>query len=237
MIESVQLVKNELSNIRTSDAFGDIFKEAQKMSDSLGLEPVKLSRRKLPRRYQEGEAAEYQHKSAEEEYRAQLYAAIDVAMTCVDEYFDFPDITEYQELSKMLVTGVFNKDLVNNYPKLCNSTLEIELQMYVNNFKRSTVAEHLIVFREIEPRRMFPAVENLLRLLLTWPASSCEAERSFSALRRLKTWLRPTMTQTRLNHVAICHVHRDILMEISSQDIAEDFVRANDVRCSVFGKF
>ena len=63
----------------------------------------------------------------------------------------------------MLVTGVFNKDLVNNYPELRYSTVEIELQMHVNNFKRSTVAEHLIVFREMEPsvRRMFPAVENL----------------------------------------------------------------------------
>ena len=108
----------------------------------------------------------------------------------------------------MLVTGVFDKDLVNNYPELRNSTLEIQLQMYVNNFKRSTVAEHLIVFREMEPsvRRMFPAVEKLLRLLLTSPASSCEAERSFSALRRLKTWLRSTMTQTRLNQEAMCIV-------------------------------
>ena len=84
MIQSVQLVKNELFNIHTSEAFGGIFKEAQKMSDSLGLEPVKLPRRKLPRRYQEREAAEYQHKSAEEEYRAQFYAAINVVMTCVD---------------------------------------------------------------------------------------------------------------------------------------------------------
>ena len=97
----------------------------------------------------------------------------------------------------------------------------------------------LIVFREMEPslRRMFPAVKNLIRILLTSSANSCEAERFFSALRRLKTWLRSTMTQTRIDHVAICHVHRDIMKEMSSQDIAEEFVRANDVRCSVFGKF
>nr|XP_005755119.1 PREDICTED: zinc finger MYM-type protein 1-like [Pundamilia nyererei] len=34
------------------------------------------------------------------------------------------------------------------------------------------------------------------------PVSSAEAERSFSALRRLKTWLRSTMTQMRLNNAA-----------------------------------
>ena len=37
-----------------------------------------------------------------------------------------------------------------------------------------------------------------MRLLLVVPASSAEAERSFSALRRLKTWLRSSMLQTRL---------------------------------------
>ena len=209
------------------------------MIDGLGLEHVILPKRKIPRRFQEGEAAEHQFKSAEEVYRTQFYAAIDVAITSLDEYFDSPDITEYQELSNMSVTGAFSSDLVKNYPELGSSTLAVELQMYVNNFKRPTLAEHLIVFREMEQsvRRMFPTVENLLRLLLTSPASSCEAERSFSALRRLKTWLRSTMTQTRLNHVAICHVHRDMLSEISGQEIAEEFVRANDARCRVFGKF
>ena len=59
-------------------------------------------------------------------------------------------------------------------------------------------------------RCMFPAVGKLLRLLLRSSASSCEAQQSFSALRWLKTWLRSTMTQVRLNHVVVCHVHRDI---------------------------
>ena len=43
------------------------------------------------------------------------------------------------------------------------------------------------------------------------PVSSAEAECSFSALRRLKTWLRSTMTQKGLNGIAVCHVHQDLL--------------------------
>ena len=85
-------------------------------------------------------------------------------------------------------------------------------------------------------RRIFPVEEMLLKILLTSPASSCKAERLFSALPKLKTWLRSTMTQTRLNHVAVCHVHRDILMELCCQDIAREFVRGSDARCRVFGK-
>jgi len=35
------------------------------------------------------------------------------------------------------------------------------------------------------------------------------------------------MTQVR---AVICHVHRDILSELSCQDFAKEFVRFNDVR-------
>ena len=57
-------------------------------------------------------------------------------------------------------------------------------------------------------RMMIPQVEILLRLLLLSPASLYEAERTFSALMRLKTWLRSMMTQKQLNSVmmAMCTV-------------------------------
>ena len=32
----------------------------------------------------------------------------------------------------------------------------------------------------------FPEIQTLVKLLMVYPASSCDAERSFSALRRLK---------------------------------------------------
>ena len=49
MMNSVRLVKSELNNLRTTKKFADIFKEAQKMSDNLGLEYINFPRkRKTP---------------------------------------------------------------------------------------------------------------------------------------------------------------------------------------------
>jgi len=39
-----------------------------------------------------------------------------------------------------------------------------------------------------------------------------------------------TMTQVHLNHVVICHVHQDILSELSCQDITKEFVKSSDAR-------
>ena len=79
------------------------------------------------------------------------------------------------------------------------------------------------------------SIVRLVRLLLTLPASSTTAERSFSALRRLKTWLRSTMGQARLNALTVCHVHRDRVAAVSADRVAAAFISLNARRARVFG--
>ena len=56
------------------------------------------------------------------------------------------------------------------------------------------------------------------------PASSFDAERSFSALRRLHTWLRNRMTQRRLNAIMICNIHKEKLEELDIDEILKLFI-------------
>ena len=54
-----------------------------------------------------------------------------------------------------------------------------------------------------------PNVHKLLQILATLPVSTCARERSFSTLRRLKTHLRNSTSETRLNGLAVLNVHRE----------------------------
>jgi len=85
-------------------------------------------------------------------------------------------------------------------------------------------------------REMFTEVCRLIRLLLTIPVSSATAERSFSALRRLKTYTRSTMSAARLNHVALLHIHQNRTEELLDDNIVITFVHAVDVRQDTFGR-
>lgn len=85
--------------------------------------------------------------------------------------------------------------------------------------------------------QMFSEVVKLAKILMTIPVSTATAERSFSALRRLKTYLRTTMTQQRLNNVALAHCHKEKLDMVKMNLVAKDFVSANDRRLGFFGKF
>jgi len=56
----------------------------------------------------------------------------------------------------------------------------------------------------------FDGFENIkvaLRILATLPITSCECERSFSGMRRLKTYSRTTMLNERLNGLALMNFH------------------------------
>ena len=84
-------------------------------------------------------------------------------------------------------------------------------------------------------RAMFPRVEGLIRLLIVNPAFFATTDRSFGSLRRLKTYLRSTYGQRRLNSIAICHVHKYVIDGIDVRELMKEFVLRRDSRAAAFG--
>ena len=84
-------------------------------------------------------------------------------------------------------------------------------------------------------KTMLCEVHKLMVIYLTVPMTSATAERSFSSLRRLKSYLRSTMTQKKLNHVTLLHVHKKRTDEIDVSSIVQSFISANSRRQCFFG--
>ena len=61
----------------------------------------------------------------------------------------------------------------------------------------------------------FPNVCTLLLLVYVFPVTTCTCERSVSALRRIKTFLRTSCGQERLNGLTLLNMYRDV--KISSR--------------------
>lgn len=74
--------------------------------------------------------------------------------------------------------------------------------------------------------------------MLVMPATNAASERSFSALTRIKTYLRATMSQTRLNSLMLLHVHKEITDQLNLCQIANTFVNNKpEHRFNIFGRF
>ena len=87
---------------------------------------------------------------------------------------------------------------VTKFCKIDGEILEAKQKMYarfcrVRGLSYMTVPEILETMHKNDVFDMFPVFSNVIHILGVIPATLCSAERSFSALRRLKTYLLSTM--------------------------------------------
>jgi hypothetical protein len=171
---------------------------------------------------------------------------IDVAIRQLsDRLLECNGLARYFELEAIIVSG----KVVICWPELVyeGRSFHNQLEMFhtlvtttadVSPHATVTLDKCASILRNMAPpmRAMFPLVEALVRLLLVNPASSATAERSFSSLRRLKTYLRSTCGQRRLNNLAFCHIHKDIMDSINVNELMKEFVLARDSRAVLFGR-
>ena len=96
---------------------------------------------------------------------------------------------------------------------------------------------HILSELSVVERTAFSGVWSILQLLLVLPATNATSERSYSALRRVKTYLRSTMTQERLNNLMVLHVHKDEVDRLELERVAHEFVSGREGRLRMFGSF
>ena len=75
------------------------------------------------------------------------------------------------------------------------------------------------LLKEKDVLMMVPEFSKVLKIYAVLPISSCEAERSFSALKRLKTYLRSNMGQNRLSSLALMHIERNTVNSVLKEDM------------------
>ena len=73
--------------------------------------------------------------------------------------------------------------------------------------------------------------------MFVMPATNAVSERSFSALKRVKTYLRSTIGEGRLNHLMLLHVPKELVDGIDMVEAANLFVGDKQRHNQLFGKF
>ena len=94
----------------------------------------------------------------------------------------------------------------------------------------------LDILKFLKKRPFYPNAVIAYRILLTIPVTVASAERSFSKIKLLKSYLRSTMTQERLNGLAIIALENDVLEKINYEDIIGDFISRNTRRMMLFSR-
>jgi hypothetical protein len=237
MLSAVAQTKERLLSVRNNDSFSTLFTDAETVVVKMQLDPITMPRcRRVPKRIDDAPSASHEYQDSQEYYRQIYYTLIDTAVTQLSHRFDQESLATLLKLEQTITSGVV-ADVVRQYPEIDFDRLKVQLTMFRSSYNYTSVDEALVILSKAstEVQRLFSEVAMLFRCLLVVPATSCEAERSFSALKRLKTYLRSTMTQTRLNSVAVCHVHAELCGANIVPEVMRDFAKLNNTRLQLFG--
>ena len=117
--------------------------------------------------------------------------------------------------------------------------LPAQLQVLANIRTPSPVSQLLHAVKAVcrigdGERGLIPDVIALLKLCLVLPASTASAERSFSTLRRIKSYLRATISQERLNHLMVLNTYKERIDMLDEAALLKSFVLHNDMRRRTF---
>ena len=258
-LSAAEISKSYLRRLRSDDSFKDFFERAVKQGKEFTGEPTLPRYRRPPRRLDEG-SAPHRFNSPEEHYKMHYFYALDLVIEEISVRFSQESMSVPKDLETLLINAANHQEAVQitmpeslqpMYSRDVNMQKAVhQLQMLpdlVNAFKQSQKISRLQVtsMRTIAEilntvpfaKAMFSEIDKLLRLYLTIPVTTSTAERSFSSLRRVKTYLRSTMTEERLNNILLLHTHREETDTLDLVEVARVFASANERRSKFFGNF
>lgn len=232
-----------LLQLRSNESFDELNLVAMKMAekfDTQSIFPEKRIRRK-------GRKFDYKPTdeplSGKEKFKIEFFhVLIDVASNSLKERFEM--LNEFCKIFGFLCStdqlrNLEEEDLKKYCINLQNALLDPETNDFdvealellseiktllrmlpINSLKAIDLLQYLVTnsFDEI-----FPNLVVALRILLTLPVSVASAERSFSKLKLIKTYLRSTMSQERLSGLAIISIEHEVSRSLDYMKIIDDF--------------
>lgn len=201
---TINVVKDHRAN--ADRIMQEILDEAEVVAENLGIDL------ELPRIVGRQQHRSNQPSSNPVEYwkRSLLIPYYDSLINSLDDRFSDNNSPAYSLLllhpSNLL--GKSNEELKPKIKELSDfynmENLKNEIEIWRSHWEEKKLSDEQLKNLDLcdvinETEMFFPSVKHALQISLAQPSTTCTIERSFSTLRRVKTWLRSTMGDNRLS--------------------------------------
>ncbi len=204
----------------------------------------------MPSRFEGGAAKSEYFSDPKVMCRQKYFEAMDLIINAIKDRFNQPGFQMYRNLQDLLLLALSGKNWESYFALVTSlykddidaDQLRLHIQTVCASFPKTSVAPTIEDVRQyilgltLHERQLISEVVTIVKLILVMPSTNAVSERSFSAMRRLKTYLRTTMKQERLNHLLLLHAHKDHTDDLSPVAVANSFVGDSEHRLSVFGR-
>ncbi|XP_045802860.1 zinc finger MYM-type protein 1-like [Trifolium pratense] len=231
--------------------FKNVLNYATEIALELNIDPVFSQKRKIQRKRQfdENLSTASVELSEKESFRVNYFLyLVDQAVVSLKTRFE--QYQQYESVFGFLFSSQNLQLLDDATLNSCCSNLEERLKHNVQfDVVGKEISVELRLLRNMLPggkmgpidilnflkdMNCFPNTIIAYRILLTIPVTVASAEKSFSKLKLLKSYLRSTMLQERLNGLALIAIENTLLDDIQYEDLIDEFASKNAARMSRF---
>ncbi len=209
--------KSTLEEYHTDSFWEKIYLYSQSIAGLHCIElfpPVQTRQRRLPRHWDglvlETTGARHHLSTSDDYNRAIYYPVLDAFLSEMSRRFDEKNVNIMQAIqacnphSMNFFSSSALLPLIEAYD-LDEDAIEMEAKLARKTLgKKDNVNTIIDVISSLIPLKdAFPELLQLTRISMTVAVNTAHCERSFSALKRIKTYLRSTMSKQRVNDLAI----------------------------------
>ncbi|KAL1444888.1 hypothetical protein MTO96_006838 [Rhipicephalus appendiculatus] len=231
-LEHIDLVLKQLSHIRedAQDQFKEIFESCEETAKRFGVQP------EIPRNVGSQKFRENHGSSSPEEYyrRACLIPYLDDLRSALTERFTGhrailgslqlvrPNHAAHSSFESLQpAVEFYMADMEPRNLKVIKGEWEIWKQKWQATPPEEMPKCATQALKQCNTN-LFPNISTLFKILATLPVTAAAAERSFSTLRRLKTYLRNSSVEKRLNGLALMSLYRE---SVDVSDVIATFTK------------
>ena len=180
-------------------------------------------------------------------YKALYFEALSTITSNIKQRFQQKGYEMVMSLENLLLKSANGEEYSKEFEKvtqfygsdLDKNMLEPQLLTYkllFKNFKEKVTLKDVIETMEKSVTSvLLSEICTVLKLILILPATNSQSERVFSSMKNVKTSVRSSMNQNRLNHIMLMSVHKEETKNMCLEEVADQFIAMNEKRRSDFG--
>ncbi len=233
----VKATKETLEDYRSDTMWNKVYDYTKSIAELHDIDvaaPTSARNRRPPKRFEDmvllQSTGSRESLSSSEEYKRELYfPVLDAFLAELRRRFDDKNMDIIRAIqacnphSKCFLSPSVLRPLVQMY-SLDEEVLEMEAKLAKRTLDTKELECTTDVFLSLIPlKAAFPELTKLVRIAMTIAVSTAHCEWSFSALKRIKMYLRSTMGEDRLTDLAILSIEREISNTLVLDDVVTEF--------------
>ncbi|XP_025192782.1 zinc finger MYM-type protein 1-like isoform X2 [Melanaphis sacchari] len=220
-----------LNEHRSVTEFDKTWNKAMKITKKNNISSPKLPRKRtIPLKLGGGQVNSTNIISVQDMYKINIYyIVLDIVIKEIQDRFKENDLNILQAMKDVIIS---EKPENNSIKLVCETynldfnEVTIELAMFNRMFKTKydefNINNKIVYLLCGDIQIGFTNYTKIIKIFLTIPTNTSSCERTFSCLKRLKSYLRTSMGQERLSGLALLQIQREVPIDFDK--VIDEFV-------------